>query len=229
MIVHYNIGKDYTNQEENMPILEEKVLNDVKKALQNMKSEVRLVLFTQSFECGYCKETHQLVEELVSTNDLLKMEVHKFESDPEAVKKYGVDKIPALGVMGEKDYGIWFYGIPAGYEFSSLLSAILMVSTKIVKLGDATKQFLDNLAKPVHMQVFVTPTCPYCPKAVILAHQMAFYSDKIRADMVEVSEFPHLAQKYSVQGVPRTTINEDWYQEGAAPEQMIVEKIKEAL
>lgn len=212
-----------------MPILDEKVIGEVKKALQNMKNEVRLLLFTQSFECGYCKETHQLLEELAGTNSLLKLEVHEFASDKEAVEKYGVDKIPSIAVLGEKDYGIRFYGIPAGYEFSSLLSAILMVSTGIIKLGEDTKKFLDNLAKPVHMQVFVTPTCPYCPQAVILAHQMAFYSDKVKADMVEISEYPYLAQKYNVQGVPRTTINENWYQEGAAPEQMIVAKIKESL
>lgn len=140
-----------------------------------------------------------------------------------------MDKIPAIAIIGEKDYGIRFYGIPAGYEFSSLLSAILMVSTGMVKLGEDTKKFLDKLSKPVHMQVFVTPTCPYCPQAVILAHQMAFYSNNVKADMVEVSEFPHLAQKYQVQGVPRTTINENWYQEGAAPEQMIIAKIEESL
>ncbi len=212
-----------------MPILDDKVIGEVKKALQNMKKEVRLVLFTQAFECGYCKETHQLLEELSGLNPLLKLEVHQFESDREAVDKFGVDKIPAIVVMGEKDYGIRFYGIPAGYEFSSLLSAILMVSTGIIKLGDDTRAFLKSLAKPVHLQVFVTPTCPYCPQAVILAHQMAYASDKVIADMVEVSEFPHLAQKYNVQGVPRTTINENWFQEGAAPEQLIIAKIKESL
>lgn len=212
-----------------MPILDDKVIGEVKKALQNMKKEVRLVLFTQAFECGYCKETHQLLEELSGLNPLLKLEVHQFESDREAVDEFGVDKIPAIVVMGEKDYGIRFYGIPAGYEFSSLLSAILMVSTGIVKLGDDTRAFLKSLAKPVHLQVFVTPTCPYCPQAVILAHQMAYASDKVIADMVEVSEFPHLAQKYNVQGVPRTTINENWFQEGAAPEQLIIAKIKESL
>lgn len=212
-----------------MPILDDKVIGEVKKALQNMKKEVRLVLFTQAFECGYCKETHQLLEELSGLNPLLKLEVHQFESDREAVDEFGVDKIPAIVLMGEKDYGIRFYGIPAGYEFSSLLSAILMVSTGMIKLGDDTRAFLKSLAKPVHLQVFVTPTCPYCPQAVILAHQMAYASDKVIADMVEVSEFPHLAQKYNVQGVPRTTINENWFQEGAAPEQMIVAKIKESL
>lgn len=212
-----------------MPILDDKVMADVKKALTHLKNPVTLKYFTQPFECGYCKETHQLLEELVSANPLLKLEVHQFDSEKEVVERFGIDKIPALALIGEKDYGIRFYGIPAGYEFSSLLSGILMVSTGVTKLSENGRKFLDELQKPVHLQVFVTPTCPYCPQAVILAHQMAFYSDMVKADMVEVTEFPHLAQKYSVQGVPRTTINEDWYQEGAAPEAMLIRKIKEAL
>lgn len=194
-----------------------------------MKEPVTLELFSQSFECGYCKETHQLLDELSAANPLLQMKLHQFENDAEAVKQFGIDKIPAIAVVGKKDYGIRFYGIPAGYEFSSLLSAILLVSTGITKLSADTKKFLDNLQKPIHLQTFVTPTCPYCPPAVMLAHQMAFYSDKVTADMVEISEFPHLAQKYSVQGVPRTTINEKWYVEGAVPEEVLVSKIKEAL
>lgn len=215
--------------EENMPVLDDKVLGEVTKALQNMKKTVTLKFFTQPLECDYCKETHQLLEELITTNPLLKLEVHQFESDKEAVETYGIDKIPAIAVIGEKDHGIRFYGIPSGYEFSSLLSAILLVSTGVVKISEDGKKFLSGLTKPVHMQVFVSPTCPYCPQAVILAHQMAFYSDMVKADMVETSEFPHLTQKYSVQGVPRTVINEKWFQEGAAPEPMIIAKIKESL
>ncbi len=212
-----------------MAMLDDNVMQEVKKALQNMKEPVTLELFSQSFECGYCKETHQLLDELSAANPLLQMKLHQFENDAEAVKQFGIDKIPAIAVVGKKDYGIRFYGIPAGYEFSSLLSAILLVSTGITKLSADTKKFLDNLQKPIHLQTFVTPTCPYCPPAVMLAHQMAFYSDKVTADMVEISEFPHLAQKYSVQGVPRTTINEKWYVEGAVPEEVLVSKIKEAL
>ncbi len=62
-----------------------------------------------------------------------------------------------------------------------------------------------------------------------MAQQMAYYSPHVQADMVELTEFPHLTEKYSVQEVPRTTINEDWFQEGAAPESMIIAKIQEAL
>lgn len=212
-----------------MPMLDEKVMQEVTKALANMKNPVTLMLFTQPFECGYCKDTHTLLSELIAANKLLKLEVKQFDGDAEAVKSMGIDKIPAIAVLGDKDYGIRFYGIPAGYEFSSLLSAILMVSTGITKLTPETKTFLSTLSKPVHLQVFVTPTCPYCPGAVILAHQLAFVSPHVVADMVEITEFPHLAQKYSVQGVPRTTINEKWFVEGAAPEAMLIAKLKEAL
>lgn len=212
-----------------MPMLDEKVLAEVKKVLSPMIKPVTLRLYTQTFECGYCKETHQLLDDLLTANDKLRLEVKQFETDRTDAQLDRIDKIPAIAVIGEKDYGIRFFGIPAGYEFSSLLNAILMVSTGIVKLTDESKAFLATLEKPVHLQVFVTPTCPYCPAAVILAHQMTMYSDLVSADMVEITEFPHLGNKYAVQGVPRTVINEKWFVEGAAPEAMLLAKIKEAL
>ncbi len=212
-----------------MPILDEKIKQEVTKILANMVKPITIKLFTQGMECGYCKETHELLNEIVATNDKLKLQVLDLEKDTEEVKKHNIEEIPAIVVMDEKDHGIKFYGIPAGYEFSSLLNALLMVSTGVAKLTDETKAFLDKLEKPVDLKVFVTPTCPYCPQAVILAHQMAYYSDKVTAEMVEVSEYAHLAVKYQVQGVPRTVVNEKWFQEGAAPEQILVEKIKEAL
>jgi predicted DsbA family dithiol-disulfide isomerase len=58
---------------------------------------------------------------------------------------------------------------------------------------------------------------------------LAFASGKIKADMVEVAEFPHLGQRYQVMGVPRTVINENTYIEGAVPEQMLLEKLKVAV
>lgn len=212
-----------------MPILDDKIKQEVTKILSSMVKPITIKLFTQGMECGYCKETHELLNEIITTNDKLKLLILDLEKDVEEVKKHNIEEIPAIVVMDEKDHGIKFYGIPAGYEFSSLLNALLMVSTGVAKLTDETKAFLDKLQKPVDLKVFVTPTCPYCPQAVILAHQMAYYSDKVTAEMVEVSEYPHLAVKYQVQGVPRTVVNEKWFQEGAAPEQMLVEKIKEAL
>lgn len=212
-----------------MALLDEKVKDDVKKMLDTMVKPVTVRFFTQEMECGYCKETHQLLQELSELSSKIQLEVYDFVADKEMVEKHHIDKIPATVVMDEEDRGIRFFGIPAGYEFSSLLSSLLLVSTGQSKLTADTKAFLDYNQQPINLKVFVTPTCPYCPGAVILAHQMAYYSKNVTAEMIEVSEYPHIAQKYAVQGVPRTVVNETQYQEGAAPEAMIVEKIKASL
>ena len=91
-----------------------------------------------------------------------------------------------------------------------------------------TKEMLSKIDKPLHLQVFVTPTCPYCPKAVRMAHKAAIENDHITADMVEATEFPHLAMRYDVKGVPRTLVGESVAIEGAVSESELVEKILEA-
>ncbi|MHB8624761.1 MAG: protein disulfide oxidoreductase [Aggregatilineales bacterium] len=194
---------------------------------------VKLVVFTQTFECDYCRENRQIAEEIAGLSPNILLEVHDFVGEKALADQYGVEQIPAtvilLGGDKPKDYGIRYYGIPAGYEFSSLLHDIMMVGSGETGLSNETKRWVANLTKPVHIQVFVTPTCPYCPPAVVLAHQLAMESDLIHADMVEATEFPHLAVKYNVMGVPRTVINEDIFIEGAAPEAMLLKKVKEAV
>ena len=212
-----------------MPMLPDDVKKQVQEAFADLKTPVRLVIFTQTLECMYCRENKELLQEIADLSDQVTTEVYNFVTDPEKVEEFGIDKIPATAIVGEKDYGIRFYGIPAGYEFTSLVHVIRLVGGVGSQLDDQTKQQLAELVDPVHMQVFVTPTCPYCPQAVVLGYEMAYVSDQVRADGVESSEFPQLAVKYQVSGVPRTVINEDTYLEGAAPPDMLLEKIQEAL
>ena len=209
-----------------MPMLDGKVINELKESFSELKNEVTLKYFTQESECQFCSQTRELLQELADISDRIKLQLFDFVKDKSEVDKHGIDKIPATVVMGDTDRGIRFYGIPAGYEFGTLIEAVKMVSSGKLDLSKESMEYLDSLKKDVHLQVFVTPTCPYCAGAVVLAHQMAFYSDRVKADMVEATEFPHLAQKYQVMGVPKTVINEDTFQEGAAPEQLLIEKIK---
>jgi glutaredoxin-like protein len=212
-----------------MKLLNKKVIKELEEVFKGLEKEVTLKFFTQEFECRFCKDTRQLLEEISGLTDKIKMEVYDFAADKEEVEKYGIKRIPATVVMDEKDHGIKIYGIPGGYEFSSLIEALKIVSTGETGLARETKDFLDSLDKDVHLQVFVTPTCPYCPGAVVLAHRMAYYSPKVKGDMIEATEFPELSVKYNVMGVPRTVVNETQFLEGAAPEEMLIEKIKETL
>lgn len=216
-----------------MSLLNDDVRQQVRDEFAGLTHPVKLVMFTQEHECQYCSETRELVEEVAALSDKLSVEVYDQLADKEIAEQYEIDKIPAVAIVADgedaKDYGIRLYGIPSGYEFSTLIADIVMVSNRESGLDSATKQYLQELASPLHLQVFVTPTCPYCPQAVRLAHMMALESDMVQGDMVEAIEFPHLSNKYQVMGVPRTVINEDTYLEGAAPEAMLVDKVKEAL
>ena len=211
-----------------MAILSEEIRHRLQEELKGLSRKVKLVVFTQEFECEYCRENTALAQEVASLSDEIDIEVYNFALDKDAVERYGVDKIPAIVVEGEKDYGIRFYGVPAGYEFTSLLEAIKAVSAGESGLAPATKEALRGLKEPVHLQVFVTPTCPYCPMAVQLAHKMAIESDQVRADMIEASEFPHLVHKYNVFAVPKTVVNDEVSFEGALPEPLFLEQVLKA-
>ncbi len=212
-----------------MAMLNDEIRGQVVEFLKDMAGPVRLVMFTQEFECDFCAETHQLVDELGELSDLVTTEMYDFLKDGAKAQELGIDKIPAIAVLGEQDYGVRFYGIPSGYEFTSLLHTIISVSRGKAELSNEGLEFLATITAPVHIQVFVTPTCPYCPRSVMLSHQMAIASPMIRSDMVEATEFPGLSNKYQVMGVPRTVINEVVHLEGAAPEPMVMDKLREAL
>ena len=211
-----------------MAFLTEKDQQYVRNLFENMKDEVKLIMFTQELECQYCRETRQILEEVASLTDKITLNVYNFQTDPQMVEKYNVDKIPATVIEGKKDFGIRYYGIPSGYEFSSLLEDIVDVSVNESGFSQEVKEKLAKVDSPLHLQVFVTPTCPYCPKAVRMAHKAAIENDNITADMVEATEFPHLSMRYNVRGVPRTIIGEDYPIEGAVPELEFVDKIVEA-
>ena len=211
-----------------MAILSEEIRHRLQEELKGLSRKVKLVVFTQEFECEYCRENTALAQEAASLSDKVDIEVYNFVLDKEAVERYKVDKIPAIVVEGGKDYGIRFYGVPAGYEFTSLIEAIKAVSAGDSGLAPETKEALKGLKEPVHLQVFVTPTCPYCPMAVQLAHRMAIESDQVRADMVEASEFPHLVHKYNIFAVPKTVVNDEVSFEGALPEPLFLEQVLKA-
>jgi glutaredoxin-like protein len=194
----------------------------------SLAEPVTLKLFSQAMACQFCKETKQLLKEVADLSGKISLEVYDFATDQDAVEEHNIQRIPATVVMGAKDHGIRFYGIPSGYEFNSLIEAIAMVSNNHHGLSSETLEQLARLTEPIHLQVFVTPTCPYCPAAVQIAHALALASDHITADMVEAVEFPQLGNKYGLYGVPKTVVNETVQFDGAAPEPLVVARLMQA-
>ena len=204
---------------------------EIRKRLEGMTDPVKLVYFTQQLagQCMYCTETEQLLKEVAELSDKIELEVNNFVTDKEQVELYGIDKIPATVIMAKEDRGLRFYGIPTGYEFAAFIDAILKTSDGESGLTDDLKSQVAGIDKSVNIQVFVTPTCPYCTRAALSAYQFAMESEHVSANVVEVTEFPQLGQKYGVMGVPKVVINESHSFEGALPEDAFFEQILSAL
>ena len=212
----------------------------VRQHLESLTSPVRVVVFTDSRECAYCNETIALVEEVATLSPKIAVERHDLAVETALAEVYQVDRAPAIAIVQEpivgapaRDFGVRFYGIPSVYEFTTFLEALFVVSNGQASLSAALTEWASSLDKPVHLQVFVTPTCPYCPQMVHLAHKLAVISDKVRADGVEATEFPDLANHYGVYGVPRTVIEvaggQPIHIEGAVPESQLLAELRKAV
>lgn len=214
-----------------MALIGKKDQDALRKQFNELRGKTKIIMFEAALDCPYCPQTKQILEEVSALSDKIEVAYYNFHTNKALAETYNIDKIPALVLLdeNERDYGIRFFGIPSGYEFSTLIEDIIMLSTGETSLGKKTLEALKGLAKPVHLQVFVTPTCPYCPAAVRFAHMAAFVSDQVRGDMVEAQEFPDLSQRFSVYGVPKTIINDVGEVEGAVPELRFMDQILQVI
>lgn len=142
-----------------MPILSERDQAAVRKQFERLTGPVKLVVFSQELaQADLCRQNEQLVREVAALSDRLSVEVLNLAIDRARAEAYGVNRVPAIVVEGARDYGIRFYGVPLGYEFSNLIDAIVVASTGTPELTADTLASLGTLAADVDIKVFSTPT-----------------------------------------------------------------------
>jgi glutaredoxin-like protein len=192
-------------------------------AFAEVPRPVRLLFFTQTLGCETCLQTKQILDELPALSGRITIEEVNFILEPGKAAQYAIDRVPAIAIVGqdeagaERDSKIRFLGTPAGYEFMSLVQAVLLVGGRPSMLSEESLKLIAAVDAPTTVHVFTTPTCPHCPRAVAVAHEMAFANPNITAFAVEATEFPDLARKYSVTGVPKTVVNDSVEILGALP------------
>jgi len=186
----------------------------LRETFAQMDRPVRLLFFTQTLGCETCLQARQILDELPPLSALITIEEVNFVLEAEKAAQYGIDRVPAVAIVGqdasgvERDSKIRFLGAPAGYEFSSLIQAVLLVGGRASTLSPESLSRVAAVHSPVTVRVFTTPTCPHCPRAVSVAHEMAFANPNITAYAVEATEFPDLARRYHVTGVPKTVVDD---------------------
>jgi glutaredoxin-like protein len=208
---------------------------------KDLKADVTLKLFTQKpsvvtipgRECPYCAQTQQLMDELSSLSPKLRLETVDFYQEGQTAKDHGISRIPAVALSAAanpvpEDFRVKFYGIPMGYELATLVEDIKTISRGVSPLSTAARRRLREINQAVHIQVFVTPADASCAVPARLAHAMALECPNISADVVEIQEFPALAQNYGIRSVPFTVINEHIRFGGPVTETQLLEKVLQA-
>ncbi|MEM2540001.1 MAG: thioredoxin family protein [Candidatus Methanomethylicia archaeon] len=193
-----------------------------------LKSPVKIYLFTTTMHCLYCNEVEGIVNIISSLSPLISVEKCTCSIDHPQARRFRIDKHPAIVIHGEKEFNIRYFGLPVGYEFGVVIDSIVAASTGMVKLPPNIVDLVKNISIPIHIQVFVTPTCPYCPSVAKTAYSFAVLNQNITADVIETTEFPELSRRYGVYAVPKTVVNDVVEFEGAVPTDIFLRHVMRA-
>ena len=202
-----------------------KDLKSLEQTLAKLQDDVTIVYFTEEVNCRHCRQERELLVELADLSHKLHLEVYNFTADRDVADEYGVDKVPGLVLVGQKDCGVRYYGMPSDFEFRMLLEDLLRVSSGDSGLSSETAERLKDVGSPLHIEVLTTPACPFSEGAVRLAHQMAMESDMITADLVNVDDFPEVAQEYKALAAPTVVVNGTDQFYGALEESEFVKQV----
>jgi alkyl hydroperoxide reductase subunit AhpF len=206
-------------------VLSREAKKETEEKLSGLKRPVSLSVLTQDIEASNCKETRAIAEGLAEMSPKVMVECADFLANGSIVRKYAVERIPALVVSSKEGGMAHFYGTPTGYLFFSLIEALRGAANGPV-LSEETRAWLDGLDRDLHIQLFVSPTCPHCPPMVNLAHRLSLCSGRVFAAAVNVCEFPFLAIKHKVESIPFAVVNGIAVSNEALSEKAFVDKLK---
>lgn len=178
--------------------------------------------------CETCGETQLLLEEVAALSDQIQLRVRDLDNEAELAGQMAVGRAPSIVLRGAAKGRVRYLGMPAGHEFASFLGDLIDVARGETDLAPNTREALKSLQRDIHIQVFVTPSCPFCPGAARLAHKLAVESGRVTADVVQAGEFPDLVERYNVHGVPKVVINERVEFVGAQPESRFLRELLRA-
>lgn len=226
-----------------MAFLDGELRAQVKQALEPLAHDVEMVVYMGGSlvvpgheAAGEQKATLELLKEVASVSDKIEVIERNLVTDDQA-KALGITLAPTtlFRRKGTDRTNVRFVGIPSGYEFSTLLETLLFLGTDEMEMTP-TLESVKDLDADLRLRTFVTPTCPYCPRAVLTAYRFAMVNPRIVAEGIEANEFPALSSGYRISGVPDTIVEGTNGKPvttqrvlGAQPEHAFAEALRQAI
>jgi glutaredoxin-like protein len=197
-----------------IPEREQRVIQQ--RLAEGLTGRVRIDYFTQKpspivipgrEECRFCGEVEGALRDIASLHEKISLQIHEFADSQNEAERLGVKRVPCTVIRGQANRALRFYGLPGGTQFPLLVETIVMSSQPGAALDRAIASKLKRLREPVQISVFVTPVCQYSAPVAAAAFRLALASAQVKAEVVEISEFPELVQRFGVTATPTTIID----------------------
>lgn len=189
--------------------LDEQTKNQLVEVFSRLEKKITLIRFTKN-DCEHCHIVEKLFNELKELGSLLEIKTYNIDENLEVKKKFKISDAPSYIILNsdDKPFGATFYGVPAGHEFNTLITCITDAGSTKEPFNEEILKTIKAIVKPIDIKVFVTASCPNCPKAAINLSRLAQINNNITTAIYESQTFSNLAEKYEVTGIPKIIINE---------------------
>jgi len=196
----------------------------IKKELDNLTNPVSILIFTsEDVNKSFNEFSIKLFTELARMSDKILPEFENLGG--ELSKIYDITHSPTILIQPDK-YHIRLTGAPAGEEFRALLVTLIMASSGVTVLSDASRKRLADLKDKRNIKVFVSPSCPYCPQQAVMAIATAIEkAGFVTTEIIDIYENKDLAAKYNAFSVPQIFIDDRLVGLGLQPEEVFVEEV----
>ena len=198
-----------------------KLLNDemrvqLKGVLDKVESQVTLVsIVDESLEKSV--ELKDLILDIADLSENVKAEIYKKGENTQAESKINADKLPVVALVDSNDNysGVKFHGVPGGHELNSFILAIYNLGGPGQEISEDILKDIKKIDKEINIKVCVSLSCHLCPEVVVGAQRIAIENENVEAEMIDVSNFKDLKDKYQIMSVPAMIINDDQVHFGA--------------
>jgi len=179
-------------------------------------------------ECRFCAETGRTLEELRALSPKISLRVHELSEAAKLAAGYGIERVPATVFRGQLNRALRFDGFPGAGLFPPLIDALVSASRGSTELDGRSKRSLQRIRERLDIRLFVSPSSPYCPPMTALAYAFGLENQRLRVSIIEVDEFPRLAEGMRLRAVPTTVIGARARFVGAVDADVFIDQIANA-
>ena len=183
----------------------------IREEIKNLMKPVTLKIFTSSKNLQKSVKMMDVMDTYQkASNDMLKIEEYKLETNSDLVKKYEIQQGPTILITNAKDQVIIRYlAIPSAAKIQPFVQALMVLTGTPNYYENIIRENLNKI-NPTIIKVLITDYCAYCSTVISICSLFALASEgKIETAIIDIMAYPEISEQFNVTTVPALIINED--------------------